>query len=243
MKFKFLTPQLFFLFTFQCVFNTQAQTKENSLNEVFDKAIGKGNLGINNGTLHLNNLRSFDMTHRYMVNNYISGDVLYDGQTYTNVSLKYDLLKDILIAKAYNNDNLGINLITAKTNYFVMNGKRLVNLNFNTTNNPKFIAGFYELNDIDNKLTLYIKHHKEAVEVLTQEGISYKFTATNEFIVGFKGQYFKFDNQSDAEKVFPDFENEIDNFYDNAALEKENKVLFLKTLLKKLSNLLQNQTN
>ncbi|HMI07683.1 MAG TPA: hypothetical protein VK528_09075 [Flavobacterium sp.] len=245
MKFKLLKIQLpFFLLAFAGIFGTYAQG--NSLYDAFDEAVGKNNLGINNGTIHLNNLRSFDVTHRYYATDkYTLGGVNYDGQFYAGISLKYDILKDIVIAKIDNkNSNLGINLITAKTEFFEMNGKKFVNLNFNSINVPKFINGFYEEDRINNQIALYTKHHKDAIEVLTNNGVFYKFPLTNEFVVDYKSQYFRCNTRSDVAEVFPDLKKEIDSFYNqNTALEKENERLFLKNLLKSLSNSLPNETN
>src|SRR4051812_35062599 len=94
---------------------TFAQSQsEKLLYETFDNQFGPQNLGINNGTVHLNNDRSDNKTHRYYIQaNYLQGDVNYDGQLYSNAKLKYDIYNDVLVAKVSGENNtLGINLIT-----------------------------------------------------------------------------------------------------------------------------------
>jgi hypothetical protein len=57
------------------------------------------------------------------------GDVIYDGQPYVGENLRYDIFKDVLVAKINDpNNSLGIDLIGAKTESFVLDQKTFVNL-------------------------------------------------------------------------------------------------------------------
>jgi hypothetical protein len=215
-----------------------AQTADNTaLYNRFDSSVGKNNLGINNGTIHMNTLRSADETNRYYpADRYNIGTIVYDGQPYTDVSLKYDILKDIIIAKtADGKGNLGINLITEKVAQFTLNGKKFVNLNYDGKS-PKF-SGFYEEDVLTSKLSFYTKYRKDNIEVLRNEGVFYKYAASTNFVFRYLNQLHPISSQSDAVRVFPQFEKEISDFFvRNTVLEQSDKKLFFMTLLKQLHN-------
>jgi len=215
-----------------------AQTADNtSLYTKFDNSVVKNNLGINNGTIHINAMRSADDTNRYYpADRYSIGTIVYDGQPYTGVSLKYDILKDVIIAKtADEKGNLGINLITEKTQWFTLNGKKFVNLNYDHKS-PKF-TGYYEEDILTGKLSFYTKYRKDNIEVLRNDGVFYKYAASNNFIFRYQNQLFPINSQSDATRAFPQLQKKISDFFErNTALERSDKKLFFMTLLKQLDN-------
>lgn len=211
----------------------------------FDQSIGRNNLGYNNGTVHINNLRSANETHRYFnKDKYIVGTIVYDGQMYNDIPLKYDLLKDIAVAKVDGENNtLGIDLITPKTAYFHMDGKKFVNLNYQNAARPKFIEGFYEEDRLNNQLALYTKHFKESSEVLRSNGVFYKYDLKRKFVFEYKNVFYRLASKSDVVSVFPQLEKEINIFFErNSALANEDLQLFYLTLLKHLNELLPKPT-
>lgn len=217
-----------------------AQTTDTSaLYSQFDNNIGKRNLGLNNGTVHLNMLKSADKTHRYFkADSYSTGSVTYDGQLYTNVSLKYDLLKGILIAKVDGkNNNTGINLIPDKVASFSFYGKEFVNIDqerrSGTTIAPSF-SGFFEKDRI-GKLTLFTQHRKEGIEVLQLEGVLYKFPERQDFAVRYNGKLHKIASQRDLIDLFPSSEESIRLFYgNNSQSEKNDTKTFYTNLLRQI---------
>lgn len=225
---------------------THAQNgNETLLYGQFDNAVGKGNLGINNGSIHLNNLHSANKTHRYYGNDqYYTGTVVYDGQPYSAISLKYDLLKDVLVAKTPDaKSNININLITEKTEMFVLDGKKFVNLNFKSKT-PDFITGFYEEDRVGNAILFYTKHRKTAIEELRTSGIFYKYEEAYSYAFGYRNNLYRMASKGDALSAFPELQKEIDAFFErNTALERSDKKLFFLTLLKQISNSLPNDAN
>lgn len=217
-----------------------AQTTDTSaLYSQFDNSIGKRNLGLNNGTVHLNMLKSADKSHRYFkTDGYTTGSVTYDGQLYTNVSLKYDLLKGILIAKVDGkNNNTGINLISDKIASFSFYGKEFVNIEqerqSGTTISPSF-SGFYEKDRI-GKLTLFTQHRKEGIEVLQLDGVFYKFSDRQDFAVKFNGRLHQLNSQRDLIDLFPSAEESIRLFYsNNSQSEKNDTKTFYTNLLRQI---------
>ena len=220
-------------------------TPDTNLYAAFDNSVGVKNLGINNGTIHINNYKAINSTHRYFQEDkYYPGNVEYDGQPYLGLNLKYDIFKDILIAKIYGIGNsLGINLITEKTESFTIDGKKFVNLNFNQNKVPDFVKGYYEKFSDGGKLSLYIKYHKDAIEIL-EDVVYYKFEGKINFVIGYNNTFYKIDTQRDAEKALPDYEKQIGEYYQmNHDLEKSDKIQFMKDMIKYLNNFLVKETN
>jgi len=224
--------------------NYSQTSYDKTLYDSFDKAIGLKNLGINNGTIHFDTYRIFDKTHRYHVTDkYFPGNVFYDGQQYTAQNLKYDIFKDVLIAKINEpNNSLGINLIQAKTEWFTFSNKKFVNLNFN--NKDLGIAkGYYEEYKADSKVSLYIKYHKDQIEVLTQEGVFYKYLTTNEFLIKYNGSLSRINDPKVLARLFPAYEKSINDYaYVNRDTQKSDAVEFMKIMVDYVNNLLLKET-
>lgn len=217
-----------------------------SLYERFDQSIGKNNTGINNGTVHINDLRSANNSHRYyMADKYSIGSIVYDGQPYNNIALKYDILKDVIIAKPEGEKSaIGINMITKKTSSFSLNGKKFTNPSYQNPDVPKFLSGFYEEDLISNRLIFYTKHIKDNIEVLRTEGVFYRFEPRNEYVFRYKNAYYRLSSSYDLRTVFPALEKNINEFYArNTALERSDKKLFYLTLLKQIETALPNESH
>jgi hypothetical protein len=189
----------------------QLQT-DPSLSARFDTAVGRENLGFNNGTIHFNPYRSADKTHRYFgPDQYQAGEISYDGQTYSDIPLRYDLLDDAVVAKM-SKGNMGFNLIRQKTESFTLGGKKFVNLDL-ANSNTGFASGFYEEAYAGNGVVLYIKHSKERIEVLTNERVFNKYIEKNEFIVHHLDSWSEANSQKDWTLAFPKLKDKIDEFY------------------------------
>jgi hypothetical protein len=240
---SYLPLVVLFLFFSISAFSQNAANQ--SLYEQFDTSIGKQNLSIYNGTIHINNLRSINNTHRYYNSDkYVNGFVSYEGQPYADVALKYDLLNDIVVVKVQGDNNkLGINGITDKTESFAIYGKKFVNLNYNIIT-PKFVSGYYEEEILNDKINFYTKYHKDNIEILQSNGVFYKFEESQTFVFGYQNNYYQLGSKSDAIAIFPKLKKDIDAFYEkNTALENASKKLFYKTLLNNISQSLPNQTS
>jgi len=211
----------------------QEETLQN-IYRAFDATIGYQNLGINNGTIHINNDRSNNKTNRYYLNDlYLSGTVVYDGQAYDDSKLKYDLSKDLLIAKVYGqSNNTGIELIPEKTTAFNIDTKNFVNLSCLKLQLPTFISGFYEAVTVTPELQLYIKHHKDHTVVINDRGKFTNYQTQNSFVVCYKNEYRQANSQSDFTRIFPQYLKEIDHFYQiNREDKRQDPTQFMRNLL------------
>jgi len=205
----------------------------------FDSVAGTENLGINNGLIHINSDLSDNKTHRYLENKFETGNVVYDGQTYYNANLKYDIFQDILIAKVSGESSIGIELIKAKTSFFQIGNQKFVNLNYNNPSAPAFASGFYEFETAPNQLSLFIKHHKSQQKITNSRGSFTNYEVSDDFILYYKYQYYKINSEDDFTKIFPDLKSKIDTFYDvNRRTKRTDPQQFMRDLLQFTGSLL-----
>lgn len=217
------------------------QTKA-SLFETFDKNIQPKNAAYNNGKIHFNTFRSADNTFRYYKSaDYLSGNILYDGQVYGNISLKYDLFADELIIKFEGENNqMGFNVVKAKVDAFYVDGKKFVNLDL--VSHPDFISGFYEETDA-GKIKLYTKFAKDKFDVLANDKITYTFNDRTAFALKNGNDWLPINSQRDVTKAFPMHEKAISDFFrENISLERSDRKQFMKKLATYLVQLLNTDT-
>lgn len=238
---------LFYLITLSChtIVHSQTNSKSN-LYEWFDNTVGKENLGINNGTLHVNPYQTLNKTNNYYIADaFSSGNVEYDGQLYYDVNLKYDIHRDILVLKPYGEYNhMGLNLIKEKTALFSLNGKNFINLSYSKSLLPESINGFYEEIPIGEKFIFYVKYRKEKKKVMNNETAYYEFEEKKDFVLSYKDSFYKIDTKKEITTIFPQYKNKInDHYFMNKKLEKTDKKQFLENLMKQINTFIQNDSN
>jgi len=227
------------------VFNGYCQNnKANDIVRFFDSKIGTNTLGINNGTIHQNSYKTLDKSFPYYNNQYQQGTVYYDGQLYTDVSLKYDEYADVLIAKMDGaNNTLGINLITEKTDFFSLDGKKFICLRTPSATQSKFLSGFYEEHTVGANLIFYVKHRKTRLETLTTDALWSSFQEKKEFVLGYRTAYTRIASRKDLVKLFPNYESKITEYYtQNRMADTSDSIEFVGGLIQFLDGLIATET-
>ncbi|WP_152560990.1 hypothetical protein [Flavobacterium sp. ASV13] len=198
--------------------NSFSQTnKKKEVSNYFDKIIGEEILNINNGKIHIDpyNLKN---SHNYYSNkNFIKGSVFYDSQLYENVLIKYDIYKDQLVKSFENNNSFGITLTNEKTDYFLIEDKRFVNID-NKYKFPKVITGFFEEKYLGKKISLYIKHFKTAKETIIESSLYNEFKEYSDYQLLYNSTFTAVNTQKEILTAFPQLKKEIRDYY------KKNKI-------------------
>ena len=147
---------------------------------------------------------------------------------------------DVVVAKVSGETNtIGINLISEKVSDFTIGGIQFVNLTYGNEKLPSFVNGFYEVVGTSRALTLYIKHHKNKMEVIKPEGKFTNFDAGDSFIIWYKNAYHPVASPNDFTAIFPDFEQQIADFYQfNRELRKTDQKQFMRNLVQTVASLL-----
>ena len=223
--------------------NIRSQTNsETSLYNWYDANVGKENLDINNGTLYLNYYKTANNTNSYLNSDvFEKGAVTYENQIYNGIIVNYDIFKDDLLLKPNGiNDRRSVILTPQKVQSFNFAGKSFVNLNYNKIPKDDFIKGFYEEIFVGEKSILYIKHSKEKRETNYDGKIYDDFKVKNEFVLYFKNKFYKINSKKNIVDVFPEFENQINDYFSlNDKIEVSNKTQFIESLLRYINSILK----
>ncbi len=225
------------IFTLLLSINSFSQTNaKKEVSNYFDKAIGKAILNINNGKIHIDpyNLKN---SHNYYLNkNFVNGSVFYDNQLYENVLIKYDIYKDELVKSFENNNAFGITLINERTDYFLIDDKKFVNID-NKYKYPKGVTGFFEEKYLGKNISLYIKYFKTVKEVIIENTLYSEFKEYSDYQLFYNSKFSPVNTQKEILNIFPELKKEIKEYYKkNRLLEETNRYQFKADLIKFIDN-------
>lgn len=227
------------------ILNIHSQTSNDvAIYNWFDKTVGKENLDIINGIPHTNPFRTNGETNLYYLNQYESGTLNYEGQTYYNVKLKYDIYRDILVLNPYGeSENIGVNVITTKVQSFSIKDKNFVNIDKKDPLVTEFTPGYYEENKISPDFIFYIKHHKNQLKSVSEGVLLYSYEENTSFFLDLNGKIYSIKSKNDIIKLFPEQKKQINGFYlMNRELRKSDLNQFMRNLMKYINNSLSIQT-
>lgn len=219
------------------------KNSEISLYNWFDTIVGKENLGINNGPLQTNPYKTIGQNNMYYIaDKYSKGDVIYDGQTYYDVNIKYDIYKDELILNPYGeSEHIGLILIKDKIESFSIKDKRFVKIEKKDNDLPEFTTGYYEENEFAPDFIFYIKHHKDIQKGINDDGVFYNFKENHLFFIYLKNKTYQIKSKNDIIKLFPEQKKQINTFYStNREILKSDKNQFMENLMKYINNFISN---
>ncbi len=217
--------------------NSFSQTNEKKeISNYFDKTIGEEILNINNGKIHLDPYNLKNGNNYYLNKNFISGSVFYDNQLYENILIKYDMYKDELVKSFENNNAFGVTLINKKTDYFLIEDKRFVNID-NKYKFPKVITGFFEEKYLGKNISLYIKHFKTAKETIIETTLYTEFKEYSDYQLLYNSKFTSVNTQNEILAIFPQLKKEIKEYYKkNKISEEANPYQFKADLIKFIDN-------
>ena len=220
-----------------CICVGQMEQKTSEYYNWFDQIVGQENIGLYNGkqyvNLYLN--KTFDNKHQFFRSEkLLKGSVTYDGQTYYDMNMMYDLDTDNLIVTLKSGSVASfLQLIRSKVNEFTIDGSRFVYFD-GFAENSTAVNGFYEVLLENNSLSLLKKHKKNKkrrLEELDGNRAYYEFVDAYEYLLFAGGEYKNIESRSDIIKRYPNLKKEIKTFYNkNKKLKKNQPDIFLKKL-------------
>jgi len=239
-----LKLQVLILFLLLCSFLTSAQqtnTKRESLT-FFDDIVGIENTKLYNGNRYYNIYKITEDNHNFFFTpEYIKGEVVYDNESFYNIDLKYDALKDVLVSKLDDKKSfVNLELIKNKVKSFIINEHKFINVDAFIGNN-KALNGFAELIASNNNYTFLIKRKKEVRERIKGSKIVHLFNEANLYFLYLNGELHKIKSYKSLRKQFPDYEKAIKTYYEsNKLLVKNNEYQFMVGLFKRLDETINN---
>ena len=152
---------------------------------------------------------------------YTKGKLKYGGQVYNDVLMKYNIYDDLLLVNIKDELNNFFQLFSNEVAEFSLLGHTFKYIESKTDKN---IKGFYEIMNDDETFEIYKKHILNRKRINDLDQIHFEFKEEDsEYIFELKGEYYTLDQSDDLITVFPEHENEINEFF------KRNKKMLRKT--------------
>lgn len=213
---------IFFLFTVTPLYSfAQGETTDltsTSSNEAFVNAINMYNNAIGRNSLIFTGGVYYDSQkgingHPFFINDsWGIGTIVYEGQKYDSIEIKYDILRDLLLVK--NIDKRGliwpIQLNSLKVEEFNVMGHHFMNIEEDTLTN--FKSGFYDAPSDGDKAEVLIKRRKEIAESQGFGKLEKEYVLNDIWYIKFSQEYYVVKGKNSILKVFADRKNEIKAF-------------------------------
>jgi len=182
----------------------------------FDQQVGIENTGLFNGIRYKELYRIKNGKHKfYKSPEYLSANILYDGQPYYDIPLKYDLFDDELIISLQTVSGSSIiQLLKEKVAGFELDNKRFVHLKgIEVFKSNDEIDGFYEILEEGKSLTLYKKHRKLRKKILENKAILNEFRNDDLYYIYRENLFYPVKTKNDLIKIFPERKKQINAFF------------------------------
>jgi|FLOH01.1.fsa_nt_gi hypothetical protein len=232
----------FFFILNTAYISSQTSSNDRDYYNWFDSKLGLENTGLHNGIIYEEIYKTIDGNHKfYLTSQFTKGSIIYDGQAYFDVEMKYDIYEDVLIVKLPSHSAYYIiKLINDKINRFSINNHQFIK---KSERNEEFfnetISGFYEIYFQSEHISLFKKHKKSRKERIGESFVYNEFKDDSEYIVSYKNHYYKISSKKDLKTLFPKLKKNINNFYkSNKRLFKSDNDSFMIQLIKHVNSLI-----
>ena len=227
------------------------RAQDNSQREYynwFDSQVGVENTGLFNGIRYRELYRVRDGKHKFFQSpEFLTGNLLYDGQPYYDIPMKYDLFEDQLIIELQAVSGKSIlKLLKDEVDGFEIDGHKFRHLrDTEVYRSGDNIDGFYEVLSETSSILLFKKHLKIRKKVLEDKMVLYEFRKDEAYFILYEGLYHPVRSKNDLIKAFPESKKEINDFYSGSKfLLQTDPDLFMKRILERIdSSLTPNSTS
>lgn len=227
------------------VLRSQQEQHEASYLNWFDQQVGVENTSLYDGIIYRETYRTVnDKIKFYKSPLWLKGAVLYSGQLFSDIPMRYDIFGDQLLIKQ--EDRLGggaILLFKEKVATFTIDEATFVNVKEVPEGTAR--AGFYELLWENDQMRLLAKHQKNDFLKKDRSSIYYEFVdEKKQYLIQYNGTYSSLKSKKDVIAVFPDLKKQIDNFYkDQKRLRNRDMDAFMQVLVNYIEDqFIQNQS-
>ena len=223
-----------FLFFVSFCFS-QSELLDRKYYNYYDSIVQYENIGVFNGLEYIDRLISLDpKDHKfYGSSNFSNGFVVYDGQPYHDLGMKYDVLNDLLVIQYINIkiNNLALNpsLVTE----FKLINERFVRLPKSRDIESFYGNGFFKLAFKGDRYSVLVKYLKGKVEKIKYDKIYYRFTDNEIYLVNYEDRFYRVKSVKDVVTTFPSKKKQIQSFFnENRRLYKKNRCQFIEKLFR-----------
>ena len=209
----------------------------------FDNKVGIENTALYEGIVYRESYRTINEKVKFFKSaQWYSGSVVYSGQEFFNIQLKYDIFGDQLILKQL--DRLGggaIILIKSKISSFQIEDTKFVHIVSDESGST--IDGFYELLWTDTDARLLAKHQKNDFVRKDRRASYYEFVdEKKQYMLDWAGKYYPINKKKELTDLFPELKKQVDNFYQkNKRLRTRDNDAFMISLIRNVDQLLNDE--
>lgn len=206
----------------------------------FDRMIGQTNSGIFKGITYSNEYRVINERHQFFsTSDFVMGSVVYRGQPFFGIPLKYDVYSDRLLVQ---------NSTLADTPVMIFDQGAIESFNIGEHNFKRIhaasvmgaeLSGYFEVLLKNESLTLYKEHTKKPFKRTDEQVVYYEFKNGHSYYLSYGDRYHKLKKTNQLNSLFPSFRKEIKTIRDQyESLRKSEPDTFLISILIELSELI-----
>lgn len=240
-----LVSLVLFLLVATTLKSQQDPPKDSTL-DWFDRQVGLENTALYHGVIYKETYRTINEKIKfYKSSSWQNGSLIYSGQVFTDIPMRYDVFGDQLLIKL--KDEMGggsLQLFKGKVASFTLIDAVFVNVK--EMSEASESSGFYELLWENDKMRLLAKHQKKDFLRKDRSSLYHEFIdKKKKYLLKYAGKYTLIAKKKDISALFPQFKKEVDDFYQkNKKLGSRDMDAFLTALINRIEDLLlQNQAN
>lgn len=186
---------------------------ESDYHNWFDSITGIENSEPHQGVIYVDRHRTKGKKTKFFPKpDFVLGSIVFDGQPYFDLNLKYDVYDDELLMRV--DRLLGgsiLQLYKTKIDRFSIGGHDFIKID-----GSKLKSGFYEISVEKPFFSLLKKHRKNPIEQLGKKLIFYDFEDGNkECFLYYRQNYHPIKKVSDLVGLFPEYEEQLKSFNKN----------------------------
>lgn len=224
---------------FICFQQSFAQYKNQESNYYmwFDEVTGAENSNLYVGTLVVEEYVFFKDSHKFFSSpEYLSASIVYGGEPYFDIDMKYDLYEDQVLLGLRSDVGLKmLRLVKDRIDEFVIGEHRFrkVDCQMDKSNN---VNGFHEVLLETTLFSFLKKNSKQRYTRYEGNRIFHEFVSDNKYNLEYNGSCFNIKGKKDIVKIFPEYRSHINkNIVDSN--RKVNKEQYLIKILQLVSDL------
>ncbi|MCG2461983.1 hypothetical protein K8352_14585 [Flavobacteriaceae bacterium F89] len=225
------TKFLFVLFFLSMASYGQRVKKISNYYKWFDGIIGIENTGLYRGVEYVEAYRTINDEHKFFESPlFREGSIVYGGEPYFNVPMKYDLNEDQVLVNLDSKYGFSVfKLIQDQISDFTLDGHHFVRVNYKDKSGSN-ISGFEEILVSNPYFTFLKKYRKTPLERTKDRRLYYEFKSKNRYSLIYREVYYEVKNQNDIKKIFSEYKKEI-NGYSNKPLKNYDFDKYMKNVL------------
>jgi hypothetical protein len=178
-----------------------------------------------NGSAYVEPQRTNEQHSFFLGEDWVFGEIVFDGETFTKIPLLYDIMIDQLITES-RNGNMQV-LPREKVKRFLFDGHIFENINNSAVGNSLPRSGYYEVL-YGGRTKVICLHQKFTQEKIESHLLDIYFEERNRYFVLKDGAYLPIKSQRSLLKILNDHRSELKTFVrKNNSTLKGNRDLLL----------------